>query len=99
MIDTGGSVANGATALIRRGARIVYACCTHAVLSHDAPQKLAEAPIEKVIVTDTIPLPPAKMIDKVVVLSVAPLLADAIQRIHAESSVSELFSGSWAGQA
>ncbi|MDO8682078.1 MAG: ribose-phosphate pyrophosphokinase [Armatimonadota bacterium] len=99
MIDTGGSVAQGAIALIERGAKIVYACCTHPVFSDDAPKRLTEAPIEKVIVTDTLPLPRNKMIDKVVVISVAPLLADAIGRINTETSVSALFSDSWAGYA
>ena len=98
MIDTGGSVASGARALKNRGAKAVYACCTHPILSDEAPKRLADAPIERVIVTDTIPVPDEKRIQKLVVLSVAPLLADAIRRIHAESSVSELFSNSWVGR-
>jgi ribose-phosphate pyrophosphokinase len=99
LIDTAGSVANGAKALAERGARSIYACCTHPVFSDNAPKRLMDSPIEKVIVTNTLPVPPSKMIDKVVVLSVAPLLADAIKRIHAESSVSEIFSDSWMGNA
>ncbi|MDO8585688.1 MAG: ribose-phosphate pyrophosphokinase [Armatimonadota bacterium] len=97
MIDTGGSVANGAAILAERGAKIIYACCTHPVFSDDAPRRLQEAPIEKVIVTDTLPIPPSKRIDKLVVLSVAPMLAEGIRRIHMELSVSELFSDSWVG--
>jgi ribose-phosphate pyrophosphokinase len=91
MIDTGGSISLGAEALVRMGARNVVACCTHAVLSGSACQRLREAPIQEVVVTDTIPVPPDRLIDKMTVLSVAPLLAEAIQRIHEDASVSELF--------
>lgn len=91
MIDTGGSISLGAEALVRMGARNVVACCTHAVLSGDACQRLRDAPIQEVVVTDTIPVPANRMIDKITVLSVAPLLAEAIQRIHEDASVSELF--------
>ena len=97
MIDTGGSIANGAIALAERGAKMIYACCTHPVLSDGAAKRLQDAPIEKVVLTDTLPVPKRKLIDKMVVLSVAPMLADAIRRIHMESSVSELFPDSWAG--
>lgn len=99
MIDTAGSAINGARALLDRGAREVYAACTHAVLSGDAPDRLRESPIKKVIVTDTIPLPIEKRDTKIVVVSVAGLLADAIKRIHDEGSVSELFSEHWKGQS
>ncbi|MGB9587791.1 MAG: ribose-phosphate diphosphokinase [Armatimonadota bacterium] len=91
MIDTGGSISAGASALVERGAQKVYACCTHPVLSGDAPARLSASPIEAIVVTDTIPLSPEKRKDKVAVLSVAPLLADAISRIHEDRSVSELF--------
>ena len=91
MIDTGGSVVQGAEALLRRGATSVIAACTHPVFSGSAPQRLAESPIEKVICTDTIPVPPHKQFDKLVRLSVAPLLGEAIKRIHHDESVSELF--------
>lgn len=92
MIDTGGSVIQGAEALLRRGAAEVYAACTHGVLSGGACEKLMASPIKKVIVTDTI-LQDAG--GKIVSVSVAGLLADAIQRIHSESSVSEIFSKVW----
>lgn len=91
IIDTGGSVLQGAKALLDRGATRVIAASTHAVFSGNAPQKLAESVLEQVIVTDTIPLPPHKRFDKLVVLSVAPLLAEAIRRIHRDESVSVLF--------
>jgi ribose-phosphate pyrophosphokinase len=97
MIDTGGSIANGAIALAERGAKTIYACCTHPVLSDKAAQRLQDAPIEKVVVTDTLPIPKRKQIDKMVILSVAPMLAEAILRIHQESSVSEIFDASWQG--
>jgi ribose-phosphate pyrophosphokinase len=91
IIDTGGTTCQGAEALVRMGAQKVYACCTHPVLSGNACDRLEQAPIEAVVVTDTIPLPPDKRREKFTVLSVAPLLADAIDRIHRDASVSELF--------
>ncbi len=91
MIDTGGSITQGAAALKARGAKLVYACCTHPVLSGDAARHLETAPIKEIIVTDTIPLKPGKITEKITVLSVAPLLAKALARIHKDQSVSELF--------
>lgn len=99
MIDTGGSILNGAHALLERGASRIYAACTHGVLSGDAPERLIDSEIEKVIVTDTIPLSEKKRNSKIVVVSVARLVADAIRRIHNEESVSELFSEHWKGQS
>ena len=95
MIDTGGSITSGATALLERGARDVYVACTHAVLSGDAVDRLMASPIKKVIITDTITIPPQDTGGKIVSVSVAGLLADAIRRIHSESSVSEIFSKVW----
>jgi ribose-phosphate pyrophosphokinase len=92
MIDTGGSVVQGAEALIERGAAAVHACCTHAILSGKAIERVNGSPLRSLVVTDTILLPPDKYSPKIKVLSVAPLLADAIQRIHEDNSVSELFS-------
>lgn len=91
MIDTGGSISQGATELEKRGAVKIYACCTHPVLSGDAMQRLMDAPIQEVVVTDTIPLHHSKQNGKITVLSVASLLADAISRIHRDQSVSDLF--------
>jgi ribose-phosphate pyrophosphokinase len=99
MIDTGGSVISGANALLERGAKEVHAACTHPVLSGDAPERLLASPIRSVIITDTIPLPEEKRDSKIVVVSVSGLLADAIQRIHTEGSVSELFTERWKGQS
>ena len=91
MVDTGGSLVQGAEALIERGATGVIACCTHPVLSGNAPERILNSPIRKLIVTDTIPVPPEKLNEKITVLSVAPLLAEAILRIHTDDSVSVLF--------
>jgi ribose-phosphate pyrophosphokinase len=91
MIDTAGSIVQGAEALQRMGARRIIACCTHPVFSGPALARLDAAPIEQVVVTDTIPLPDDRRSEKVTVLSVAPLLAEAIDRIHRDASVSELF--------
>lgn len=91
MIDTGGSIVQGATALVDRGAREVHACCTHGVLSADAIQRVENSVLRSLLITDTIPLPDHKHHEKIQVISVAPLLADAIRRIHEDSSVSELF--------
>ncbi|AEG58468.1 ribose-phosphate diphosphokinase [Desulforamulus ruminis] len=92
IIDTAGTITKGAAALMERGAKEIRVCCTHAVLSGPAIQRLQESVIKEVVVTNTIPLPPEKMIDKIKVLSVAPLLGEAIIRIHEDLSVSKLFS-------
>ncbi|MGI5876383.1 MAG: ribose-phosphate diphosphokinase [Dethiobacteria bacterium] len=91
LIDTAGTITQGAEELIRRGASEVYACCTHPVLSGPAKERLQNSPIKEVVVTNTIPLNNSLKLDKVTVLSVAPLIGDAIERIYEELSVSELF--------
>ncbi len=91
MIDTAGTIVQGAEALMERGAAGVHACCTHAVLSGKAIERISCSPLLSLVVTDTLPLPEQKRIPKIKVISVAPLLADAVQRIHDDSSVSELF--------
>lgn len=91
IIDTAGSISLGASALKERGAKEIYACCTHPVLSGNAVERLVRSPIEEIVVTDTIPLTGPSLNGKITVLSVAPLLADAIGRIHRDESVSELF--------
>ncbi|MDW7649791.1 MAG: ribose-phosphate pyrophosphokinase, partial [Bacillota bacterium] len=90
IIDTAGTIALGARALLDQGAKEVYACCTHPVLSGPAMERLADAPIKEIVVTNTIPQGD-KHLDKIRVLSVAPLIGDAIIRIHEELSVSKLF--------
>ncbi len=93
IIDTAGTVSNAVDTLIRNGARPeVYVCATHPVMAAPAPQRLARPEIREVIVTNTIPLPPERRLDKLTVLSAAPLLAEAIRRIHMNQSVSILFT-------
>ena len=91
IVDTAGTLTLGAQALLKRGVTAVYACATHALLSGAAIQRIASSPIQELIVTNTIPLPPEKQSDKITVLSVAPLLAEAIRRVNEDRSVSQLF--------
>ncbi|MDQ4006106.1 MAG: ribose-phosphate diphosphokinase [Actinomycetota bacterium] len=93
MIDTGGTMVEGARALSQRGAREIVIGATHAVLSGKAVQKLEEAPIREVIVTNTLPIPEEKRIDKLTVLSIAPIIAAALQAVFEDESVSEIFHG------
>ena len=90
IVDTAGTLVLAAETLVRRGAGEVYACCTHPVLSGPAVDRIAASPIRELVVTDSIPLPANKRADRIRVVSVARLLADAIARAHARSSVSEL---------
>jgi ribose-phosphate pyrophosphokinase len=92
IVDTAGTLTNGATALMDAGARKVVACCSHAVLSGPAVSRISNSAIEDLIVTDTILLKDdAIACGKITVLTVAPLLAEAIKRTYTGSSVSELF--------
>ncbi len=92
MIDTGGTTVLAAQALVEKGARSVAAACTHAVLSGNAIQRLNDSVIKEVIVTNTIPLDSKKeSCKKLTVLSIGSLLAEAIKRIHEETSISSLF--------
>ncbi len=91
MIDTAGTIALAAEALIEKGAREVYASCTHAVLSEPAMARLEEAPIREVVVTNTIMIPKEMHCEKLVVLSVAEIIAESILRVHEMRSISELF--------
>lgn len=91
MIDTAGTITKGAEALKKLGAGDIYICCTHPVLSGPAMSRLQAAPIKEVLVTNTIAVPQGKLISKMKVLSVAPLLGEAIIRIHEDLSVSKLF--------
>jgi ribose-phosphate pyrophosphokinase len=91
IIDTGGTITLAADALIENGATEVYACCTHPVLSGPAIERISNSQIKELVVTNSIPLPEEKQIDKITSLSVAPLIGEAITRIHEEKSVSILF--------
>ena len=90
-IDTAGSLINTVSVLTERGATEVYACCTHPVFSGPAIQRIASCPVKEVIVTDTIPATGDKKIDKITVLPIAPLLGEAIRRIHTGQSIGAMF--------
>ena len=90
-IDTGGTIVNAAKALSEQGVKEVYACVTHPVLSRNAAGLMANSEFKEVVVTDTIPISAEKRNGKFTVLSVAPLLGEAIYRIHKGQSVGDLF--------
>ncbi|MGA9290305.1 MAG: ribose-phosphate diphosphokinase [Anaerobacillus sp.] len=91
IIDTAGTITLAANALIENGAKEVFACCTHPVLSGPAIERIDNSKIKELAITNTIPLPEDKQIDKITQLSVAPLLGEAIIRVHEQLSVSKLF--------
>lgn len=91
MIDTGGTITEGAKLLRQQGARQVYACATHAVFSPPAVERLSSGVFEKVIVTNTLPITPDKMFPELVVLTVANILGETIWRVHEDTSVSSMF--------
>jgi ribose-phosphate pyrophosphokinase len=91
LISTASTVVGAAHVAQSNGAREIYVCATHAVLCGKATENLRDAPFKQIVVTDSIPLPPQKQLPNIKVLSVAPLLADAIKRIHFNESVSKLF--------
>ncbi len=90
-IDTGGSITSAAGALKEYGATEVYACCTHAILSGSSVQRVASSRLEQLVVTNTVPVPDAKRVEKITVLSVASLIGEAIHRIHGGLSVGAMF--------
>ena len=91
MISTAGSICNAARLVQKAGAEEIHIACTHGVLCGPAIERLRDAPIDSIIVTDTIPIPAEKQLPNLVQLTVAPLLAEAIKRIHHDQSISELF--------
>ena len=93
MIDTAGTITSAADLLIERGATEVWAMATHGVLSGPAVDRLKNAPIERVVLTNTLPLPADKQLPKIEVLSVAPLIAEALSAVFDDTSVSEIFHG------
>ncbi len=90
-IDTAGSMMGVTETLINRGASRVYACCTHPIFSNPAVDRIASSQLEEVVVTNTVPVKNGKLKDKVKVLSIAPLLGEAIKRIHTGQSVGAMF--------
>lgn len=93
MIDTGGTIAKAAEALKNNGARGVTIACTHAIFSGRATEHLSQDFIDQVVVTDTLPIPEEKRFDKLTVLSIAPLLAQAIHEVFEDGSVTSMFEG------
>jgi len=91
VIDTAGTITNGANALAELGAKEVYACCTHSVLSGPALDRINNSAIKELVMLNTIDLPQDKMSEKFTMLSVAPVFAEAIKRIYEDISVSKLF--------
>ena len=91
IVDTAGSLCEGAKALKKFGAKDIYACVTHPILTDPALSRIAQSEIKELIVTNTIPLPPNKKHPKITQLSVAPILAETILRIYNQLSISQLF--------
>ena len=90
-IDTAGSLVGVISALEERGATEIYACCTHPVFSSPAIERIASCPVKEVVVTDTVPVKDEKKLDKITVLPIAPLLGEAIHRIHSGQSIGAMF--------
>jgi ribose-phosphate pyrophosphokinase len=91
-VDTGGSITHAAQLVCDSGAKEVYLCFTHAVLSGNAVERLRAVPAKEIVTTNTVPIPPEKRLPNMTVLSVAPLLAGVIWRVHRGKSVGEMFS-------
>jgi len=90
-IDTAGTMVQAAVAVQAHGASAIYAACVHPILSDAAVDRLRDSPIQEMVLTDSVPIPPAKWLDKFTVLSIAPLLGEAIQRIHTGASIGMMF--------
>lgn len=91
IVDSAGSLCAGADALVKLGAKEVYACCSHGILSGNAVEKIDKSSLKKLVITDTIPLPEEKQHEKIAVVTLAPMLADFIGAIYNKVSVSKLF--------
>ncbi len=93
MIDTAGTICAAADLLVERGAKEVWAMATHGVLSGPAIDRLKNSPLTRIVLTNTLPLPSEKQIDKIEVLSIAPLIAEALGAVFDDTSVSDIFDG------
>jgi ribose-phosphate pyrophosphokinase len=91
-VDTGGSISNAVKVVHRRGAREIYLSFTHALLSGQAVDRLRDLPVKEIVTTNTVPIPPEKRLPNMTILSIAPLLAGVIWRVHTGQSVGEMFS-------
>ena len=92
LIDTAGTICNAAQALMDLGAKSVYACATHAVLSGPALERIQASPIKEMVLLNTIPIPEEKMLDKFTVLSVGHIFAETINRIYLHKPISAMFN-------
>jgi len=90
-IDTAGSLVGVVSALEKRGVKEIFACCTHPILSGKSIQRIGSCPVKEVVVTDTVPVAGKKKLDKITVLPIAPLLGEAIHRIHTGLSIGAMF--------
>jgi ribose-phosphate pyrophosphokinase len=93
MIDTGGTLTSAADLLVSRGAESVFIAATHGLLSGPAVDRLKNAPVREVVVTNTLPVPSEKRFDTLTVLSIAPMVAEALRAVFMDTSVSEIFRG------
>jgi ribose-phosphate pyrophosphokinase len=93
LIDTAGTLTQGVDKLLEAGATDVYAAATHAVLSDPAVDRIKNSPVKQIVVTNTLPIPSEKLLDKLVIISIAPTIAQTIKAVFEEESVSELFHG------
>ena len=91
MIDTGGTIVQGAQALVDAGATEIFACCTHAVLSGPAIERLEKSPIKELVMLDTIQLPEEKMLPKFKILSTADIFAAAIENVYLDKPMSKIY--------
>jgi len=90
-IDTAGSLVNTVSILEERGVKEIYACCTHPIFSGPAIQRIASCSVKEIVVTDTVPVAADKRLDKITVLPIAPMLGEAIHRIHTGLSIGAMF--------
>jgi ribose-phosphate pyrophosphokinase len=93
MIDTAGTITGGAEVLMEFGAEEVYACATHGILSDPAIDRIKNAPLKEVVLTNTLPIPEDRRIDSITVLTIAPIIASTVRAVFADESVSEIFHG------
>jgi ribose-phosphate pyrophosphokinase len=93
MIDTAGTITGGAEVLMSFGAEEVYASATHGLLSDPAIDRIKNAPLKEVVLTNTVPIPEERRLDSITVLSIAPILASTINAVFSDESVSEIFHG------
>jgi ribose-phosphate pyrophosphokinase len=93
MIDTAGTITGGAEVLMSFGADEVYACATHGILSDPAIDRIKNAPIKEVVITNTLPIPEERRLDNLTILSIAPVIANTIRAVFQDESVSEIFQG------